>query len=84
MRQVDSLNSSPPEENGRHFADDSFKHIFMNEKFCISTSMSPRFIPKGPIFNKSALDQVMAWRRTGDNPLPEPMLTQFTNAYMRH
>ena len=26
----------------------------------------------------------MAWRRTGDGPLPEAMLTQFTDAYMRH
>ena len=30
------LMSSPPEQNGRHFADDIFKCIFMNEKFCIS------------------------------------------------
>ena len=36
------------------------------------------------IDNKSALVQVMAWHRTGDKPLPEPMLTQFINAYMRH
>ena len=26
----------------------------------------------------------MAWRRIGDKPLPEPMLTRFTDAYMRH
>ena len=26
----------------------------------------------------------MAWRRIGDKPLSEPMLTQFTDAYMRH
>ena len=26
----------------------------------------------------------MAWRRTGDKPLSEPMLTQFTDAFMRH
>ena len=39
-------------------------------------------VPKGPIDNKSALVPVLAWRRTGDKPLPEPMLTQFTDAYM--
>ena len=39
---------------------------------------------KGPIDNKSALIQVMAWRRTGVKPLPEPMLAQFTDVYMRH
>ena len=26
----------------------------------------------------------MAWRRTGDNPLPEQMLTLFNDAYMRN
>ena len=26
----------------------------------------------------------MAWRRTGDKPLPESMLTRFAYAYMRH
>ena len=25
----------------------------------------------------------MAWHRTGDKPLSEPMLNQFTDAYMR-
>ena len=26
----------------------------------------------------------MAWRRTGDKPLPEPVMTQFIDAYMQH
>ena len=77
------INSSPPGQNGRHFADDSFKHIFMNEKCFISIRISLKFVPNGPIDNKAALVQVMAWRRTGDKPLPEPMLAQFTDAYMR-
>ena len=34
---------------------------------------------KGPIDNKWALV-----RRTGENPFPEPMLSHFTDAYMRH
>ena len=46
--------------------------------------ISPKFAPMSPIDNTSTLVQVMAWRRTGDKPLPEPMLTQFTDAYMRH
>ena len=36
------------------------------------------------INNKSAQVQVMAWCQTGGKPLPEPMLTQFTYAYLRH
>ena len=42
------------------------------------------FIPRGLIDNESALVQVLAWCRTGDKPLPEPILTQFVDAYMRH
>ena len=45
---------------------------------------SLKFVPYGPIDNRSALVQVMAWHRTGDKPLPEPMLTQFTDEYIRH
>ena len=30
-------------------ADDIFKYIFMNEKFCISIPISLKFVPKGPI-----------------------------------
>ena len=80
------LNSSPPGQNGRSFADDIFKCIFMNEKFCIliRISLSLNFGSKGPIDNKSALIWVMAWCRTGAKPLPKPMLTQFNDAYMCH
>ena len=56
----------------------------MNEKICISIQMSLKFAPKGPIDKMSALVQVMARRRIGDKPLPEPMLTHFTDAYVRH
>ena len=57
---------------------------FMNETFSILIRISLKFDPKGPTDNKSVLVQVMAWRRTGDKPLPEPMLAQFAEAYMRH
>ena len=65
-------------------ADDIFKWIFLNEKFCISIWILLKFVPKGPINNSTALVQVMAWRQTGDKPLSEPMLTQFTEAYIQH
>ena len=78
------FNSSLPEQNGRHFTDDFFKCIFMNEKFCIFIRISSKLVLNGPIDNKSAFGQVMAWRQTGDKPLPEPMMTQFTEACMRH
>ena len=69
------LDSSPPEQNGRHFADDFFRCIFVNENFCILINSSLNFVPKGPIDNHPALVQIMAWRWIGDKPLSEPMLT---------
>ena len=69
------VNSSPPGQNGCHCAHDIFKRIFLNENIRISNHTSLKFVANGPIDNKSALVQVMAWRRTGDKPLPEPMLT---------
>ena len=51
-----------------------FRCIFMNEKSCILIQISLRFVQKGLIDNKSTLVQVMAWRRTGAEPFPEPML----------
>ena len=35
-----------------------------------------KFVSECLIDKRSALIQVMAWRQTGNNPLPEPMLTQ--------
>ena len=65
-------------------ADDISKCIFLNENDKIPIQISLKLVPRSPIDNKPALVQVMAWHLTGDKPLPEPMMTQFTNAYMRH
>ena len=65
-------------------ADDNSKCIFLNENDRIPIRISLKFVPRSPVDNKPGLVQVMAWRRTGANPLPELMLTQFTDAYMRH
>ena len=65
-------------------ADDNFKCIFFNENDRIPIRISLKFVPMSPIDNKPALVQVMAWWRTGDKPLPETMLTQFTDTYMQH
>ena len=67
---------SRPRQNGRHFADDSFKYIFMNENFRNSNKISLRFLPKGPINNVPALIRIMAWRRPGAKPLSEPMIVR--------
>ena len=75
MSAFSQRNTLRPRQNGRHFPDDSFKWIFLNENVWISIEVSLKFVPKGPINNIPALVQVMAWRRPGDKPLSEPMMT---------
>ena len=72
------LNSLRPRRNRHHFADDIFKRIFFNENVWISIKISLKFVPKGPINNIPALVQIMAWRRSGDKPLSEPMMVSLT------
>ena len=67
-----------PRQNGRHFPDDIFKCIFLNENAWISIRISLKFVPKGPINNIPALVQIMAWRRPGDKPSSEPMMIILT------
>ena len=71
------LNTLQPTQNGRHFADNTFKRIFLNESARISIKISLKFVPEGTINNIPALVQIMAWRRPGDKPLSEPMVVRF-------
>ena len=66
--------SMRPRQNGRHFTDDIFKFIFLNENIWISLKISLKFVPKVRINKIPALVQIMAWRRPGDKPLSEPMM----------
>ena len=63
-----------PRQNGRHFTDDIFKCIFLNENARISLKISLKFVPTVRINNIAALVQIMAWCRPGDKPLSEPMM----------
>ena len=65
-------------------ADDIFKCIFLNERDKIPIQISLKLVPRSPIDNNPALVQVTVGRRTGDKPLPEPMMVQFIYAYMWH
>ena len=73
-----------PKQNGDQFSDNIFKGIILNEKHFVLINISPKFVPKGRVGNKLALVQVMVCCWTGYEPLPERMMTQFTDAYMRH
>ena len=70
------LNTLRPRHNGRHFADDIFKWIFLNENIWILIKISLKFVPQGPINNIPALVQIIAWRRPGDKSLSEPMMVK--------
>ena len=69
-----TVNTLRPRQNGRHFTDDIFKCIFLNENAGILLKISLKFVPKVRINNIPALVQIMAWRRPGDKPLSEPMM----------
>ena len=71
-----SINTLRPRQNGRQFADDTYKCIFLNENVWIPIKISPKFVPKGPINNIPTLVQIMAWRRPGDKPLSGPMMVR--------
>ena len=61
-------------QNGRHFADDIFKRILLNENVWIPNKILHKFVPKGPINNIPSLVQIMAWCQPGDKPLSEPIM----------
>ena len=70
------INTLRPRWSRCHFADDSFRYIFVNENILIFTKISLKFIAKGPINNIPALVQVMAWRGPGNKPLSEAMMAR--------
>ena len=71
-----SLDTLRPRQNCRYFSDAIFKCIFLNENVLISLKISLTFGPKVRINNIPALVQIMAWCRSGDKPLSEPMMVR--------
>ena len=74
--QTHCFNILRPRQNGRYFADDIKKCIFLNENVWIPIKISLKFVRQGPINNIPALVQIMAWRRPGDKPLSGPMMVR--------
>ena len=70
------INTSSLRQNSRHFADDIFKCIFLNENAWISIKISLKFVPESPINNVpvTVFVQIMAWHWPGDKTLSEPMM----------
>ena len=61
-----SLTHWGPRQNGRQFSDDVFKHIFLNEDYCILIEISFKFVSHGPFNTILSLVQIMAWHRSGN------------------
>ena len=76
IRSVPRLTYWGRDKMARHFPDDIFKWIFLNENVWISINISLKFVRKGPINNIPTIVQVMAWRWPGDKPLCEPMMVR--------
>ena len=65
-----------PKQNCRHFTDDIFKCILLNENVWISFKISLKFVPKVLMNNIPVLVQIMAWHRPGNKPLSRPMMVR--------
>ena len=58
-----ALKLSPHGQNGRHFADDIFRRIFVNDKFSILIKISLKFVPKCWQYTSIGLDNGLAPNR---------------------
>ena len=67
-----------------HSGRQHFQINFLEWNDRIPIQISLIFVAKDPIENNWALVWIMAWRRLGDKPLSEPIMTKYTDAYMRH
>ena len=52
------------------------RHILLNENVWISIAISRKFVSEEPNSTIPASVQIMAWRRSGDKPLSEPMVVR--------
>ena len=70
----DYFNSLGPRQIGRHFPDDIFKYILLNENEYIAINISMKCFPMDVISNILALVEIIVWRHPGDKPLSQPVM----------
>ena len=70
------INTLRPRQNGRHFCKWRFQINFPIWKMMYFDSNVTEIWSrcKGPIDNRPALVKTIAWRRSGEKPLSEPMM----------
>ena len=69
-----TLNTLRLRQNGRHFADDIFKRIFVNRNIWTLVKNLVKFVPRDLINNNPALFHIMVWRWPGNKPLSDSMM----------
>ena len=70
------VNTLRARQNVRHFADDTYKSIFLNDNIRILIKVSLKPVTTGPFIIIPALVQIMAWRQPGEKPLSETMMVR--------
>ena len=65
---IEAETRSPPFRRWR------FQKHFLERNVWILLNISLKFVPENQINNIPSLVQIMAWRRSGDKPLSEPMM----------
>ena len=78
------VNCSPLDKMATTLANNISKCFFMNELDKTFIHISLKCVPKSSADNKPSLVQVTACCLFSAKPLPEPMMTKFIDAYMRH
>ena len=66
------LNTMKLRQNGHHFADDIFKQIFGTTIIPFLFNFTERYY-RGFNCQYDSMVQIIAWHRSGDKPLSEPM-----------
>ena len=81
---VPSFNTLRLRRTRRHFEDDNFKYIFLNNYVWILNKISLKFIPTGQINNVPELDPIIARQQPGDRPLMLSLIFAWINAWVNN
>ena len=83
LNQLYSCRCWIPPSHHEHIEAETKWPPFSRRQF-LEWKTSLKYIPNGPVNNYSSLVEMMAWRRSGDKPLSQPMIVYLTGGYRRH
>ena len=79
LNTKENIGTSRPRHNDRDFAGDIYENTLLKDSFFISMQISLKSVLKGSIHKRLTLVSMMAWRRSGDMPSSESMMTKFSD-----